>query len=583
MKKYLADYLVVLGDGRKHLIWIVLLLLCSGVLDLLGLGLVAPLITLILSNTPDSQASSVILVLTAEGVDNRRELLVLMALLVVAVFTAKAMMSIWIQFVITRFSEASRGKLMRMLLKHYLYAPWEFHLSRSSSKLMAAITQHTGTYAGGTLMSSMRLVADSVVFLFIGAFLIWTDWLALLLLMLVGSTLGVFSMLTKKWFHRVGREQSNEYENFMRVTADSIGTLREVRLLDRERYFMDRLKGHTDNFVHWSSRAAALGSMPRYLLEICLVIFMLLIGVVAIYRSMPLNELIKVLGVFGVSGLRLMPASTSLITSINSLRSSRHVLELFADDFRQISRQAVTEKDSDNAGAGAEKFSELCFSKVSYAYPGTEKPVIKNLDFRLKRGQAMGIIGRTGSGKSTLADMLLGFLKPQRGVITVNGKDIHGDDAAWQQRLAYIPQSIYLLDDTLLSNVAFGMDPEEIDRKRLQDALEASQLLEVVEGLPEGLDTRIGANGIRLSGGQRQRVALARALYYNREIIVMDEATSALDKNTEAEVVKAIERLHGDKTLIIIAHRLSTLESCDLILDLEKGVMTDYASLAPIV
>jgi len=172
------------------------------------------------------------------------------------------------------------------------------------------------------------------------------------------------------------------------------------------------------------------------------VIFMLLIGVVAIYRSMPLNELIKVLGVFGVSGLRLMPASTSLITSINSLRSSRHVLELFADDFRQISRQAVTEKDSDNAGAGAENFSELCFSKVSYAYPGTEKPVIKNLDFRLKRGQAMGIIGRTGSGKSTLADMLLGFLKPQRGVITVNGKDIHGDDAAWQQRLAYIPQSI---------------------------------------------------------------------------------------------------------------------------------------------
>ena len=198
MKKYLADYLVVLGDGRKHLIWIVLLLLCSGVLDLLGLGLVAPLITLILSNTPDSQASPVILVLTAEGVDNRRELLVLMAVLVVAVFTAKAVMSIWIQFVITRFSEASRGKLMRMLLKHYLYAPWEFHLSRSSSNLMAAITQHTGTYAGGTLMSSMRLVADSVVFLFIGTFLIRTDWLALLLLMLVGSTLGVFSMLTKK-------------------------------------------------------------------------------------------------------------------------------------------------------------------------------------------------------------------------------------------------------------------------------------------------------------------------------------------------------------------------------------------------
>ena len=365
----------------------------------------------------------------------------------------------------------------------------------------------------------------------------------------------------------------------MRVTADSIGTLREVRLLDRERYFMDRLKEHTDNFVHWSSRAAALVSMPRYLLEICLVIFMLLIGVVAIYRSMPLNDLIKVLGVFGVSGLRLMPASTSLITSINSLRSSRHVLELFADDFRQISRQAVTEKDSHNAGAGAEMFSELCFSKVSYAYPGMEKPVIKNLDFRLKRGQAMGIIGRTGSGKSTLADMLLGFLKPQRGVITVNGKDIHGDDAAWQQRLAYIPQSIYLLDDTLLSNVAFGMDPEEIDRKRLQDALEASQLLEVVEGLPEGLDTRIGANGIRLSGGQRQRVALARALYYNREIIVMDEATSALDKNTEAEVVKAIERLHGDKTLIIIAHRLSTLEGCDLILDLEYGTFRTYAEL----
>jgi ABC-type multidrug transport system fused ATPase/permease subunit len=583
MKQYLADYLSVLGDGRKHLVWIVLLMLCSGALDLVGLGLVAPLITLILSNTPENQASSLLLVLSVEAADNRRELLILMALLVVVVFSAKAAMSIWIQFVIVRFSESSRSKLMTKLLKHYLCAPWEFHLSRSNSDIMTAITQHTFTYSGGTLMSSMRLFADGVVFVFIGAFLIWTDWLALLLLMLVGVILGGFSMLTKRWFHQMGVEQRNEFEKFMQITGDSIGTLREIRLFGLQDHFIERLRKHSDNYVYWSSRTSALASTPRYLLEICLVIFMLLIGLVAIYRNLSLSDVIKVLGVFGVSGLRLMPASASLINSINSLRSSRHVLGLFAEDMRQNDMLDTGIDTGTLEPKPPGPFRELCFDKVSYHYPGSDKLVISNLSFTIRQGQALGIIGRTGSGRSTLADMLLGFLKPQSGSIMLDGRDIHAEETAWQQRLAYIPQTIYLLDDTLLSNVAFGVDPDAVDLQRLQDALEASQLLEVVAELPDGLQTRIGANGVRLSGGQRQRVELARALYHDRQIIVMDEATSALDKHTEAEVVREIERLHGDKTLIIIAHRLSTLEGCDLILDLEKGIITDYASLASIV
>lgn len=568
MKRYLHDYFRVLGDSRQRIPWIVLLLLFSTLLDVVGLGLIAPLIAAVTGSGQGTYGAGLPGWLVGYGGGS----LTMLAALIVLVFAVKAVMASWLQFIITRFSENHRRTLMSRLLAAYLDQPYEFHLARSSASLMTTLVNYTALYSGGTLQASIRLVADALIFIVIGAFLAWTDWPAVLLLMtLIGVVFVVYNFLVRKLIRRSGHETAVAGEHIMRMVADSVGPVREVRLFGVESYFIAGLDRYATTFARWSAYGSALQTIPRYLVEVTMVVFLVVISLFAASRNMAASEIIQVLSIFGVAALRLMPASTSLINGINNLRHSRFVLSKLAEDLDVIAL-AGRHHDGGKAVVSAGKdFDAISFDHVSYAYPGVEEPVIQGLNFTIRRGQAIGIIGRTGSGKSTVADLLLGFLKPQSGAVRVDGHDIHKNLPTWQQQLAYIPQSVFLTDGTLLQNVAFGVPDGSIDTSRLDTALEASQLKEVVATLPQGINTLVGERGVRLSGGQRQRVALARALYHDRQVIVMDEATSALDANTEREVVRAIERLHGEKTLIIIAHRLSTLEGCDAIIEIENG------------
>jgi ABC-type multidrug transport system fused ATPase/permease subunit len=571
MRPFLRDYLYVLGDAKRRVPWIVALLLFSAALDVFSLGLIPPLIGAITDSTGLLRDSALGRLILRDRSSVDATALAIVATLVIAAFSAKGVVAYVVQLSITRFAEQRRRELMTRLLQSYLAQPYEAHLSRHSTALATTVLNHTAIYSGGVLGASLRLCADGAMLVAIAAYLAWTDATAVALMVLLLGVIGfVYTLAVRTRMHRVGAEIATVGDTIVRAVVEAVGPVREVKVLGIAPRLVAQLDLHAGRLADWNARSIAIHTVPRHLVETAMVTFIVLLGVFAALRGAPDDAFIPTVGVFGVAAMRLMPTFTAIMSGLNMLRQSSHVLAKLSADLQAADAAPAALAAPPPPRAGA-PFGTVRFEDVTYTYPNAARPAVTGLSFAIRAGEAVGIIGRTGSGKSTLADLLLGLLVPQSGRITVDGRDIREDVAGWQAQLAYIPQSIFLIDDTVQRNVALGIPDDEVDRERLHAAIQASQLAEVVAALPEGLQAVIGERGVRLSGGQRQRVALARALYHDRKLIVMDEATSALDTETEREVTRAIGALHGSTTLVIIAHRLSTLEGCQQILELDAG------------
>ena len=303
---------------------------------------------------------------------------------------------------------------------------------------------------------------------------------------------------------------------------------------------------------------------------VTLVLLMLLLGY-------DLQVLVPTLGMFGVAALRLTPAANTLSTSLIQLRYVRDSISRLHRDFQTVTPVPFEARQSP-LGIAPDEFRCLALDKVRFTYPNARQPVLKTLSLEIRAGESIGLIGPSGSGKTTLVDVMLGLLKPQAGELRYNDRPLQDALAQWRAQVAYLPQQTFLIDDTLRHNVALGVEDTEIDENRVKDALKQARLEQLVDELPEGTDTILGERGVRLSGGQRQRVALARAFYHGRSVLVMDEATSALDNETEREIVEEIRRLKGQMTLIVIAHRLTTVQHCDRICSLQNGAIVEGRS-----
>jgi ATP-binding cassette, subfamily B, bacterial PglK len=564
IRGYFDDYSLVLGDARKKLRVIGGMMLVLAALDTIGVGLIAPFAQMLATGTTTF--------MPAAFDRHPRLAFLLLGLTLALVFLVKALLGYRMSHRIASFTAGYRAALIRRLMSAYQAQSWQYHLERNSSELVTRVFWYTETYASGTLNASLQLVTNAIVCLALFILLAISDIQSVAIMVVaLGAVFFVTHHVVRGRMRAATTELARYNARVLRGTKQALEGFREVRILGVESNFRDEVAQAAQHVAKASARAAALQLVPRYAFEVAVVTVLLLIGLATALRDGSSASAVPVLGMFAAAAIRVLPASTALLASLNQVRSTRLILGELAAELRGVAKPIVDIDGAHDHAPPQTPFESLELSNVHFSYPKTTTPVLAGVNLTIRAGDTIGLMGRSGAGKSTLADIILGFFSPDFGEVRVNGENIHKDLRAWLRRATYIPQSVFLIDDTLRRNIEFGVPESSRDPKRMSWAIERAQLAELVARLPDGLETFVGEEGTRLSGGQRQRVALARALYHEREFIVLDEATSALDAETEDAVVKAVIGLAGSKTLFVIAHRQSTLSGCSVHLTLRDG------------
>jgi len=583
MIEYLRKILYLLGDSRKKIPIMLIIFLMSSFLDLVGIGMIAPYIALILD--PNSMDGILAIVGEVVGLPKEREsLLIATSLILLVVFLVKTLSVILINRLIINFSQDQEVRLRSFLMRSYQSLPYVEYLRRNSSEYIHSIHNLTGQFSSQILLPLLRTLSDGMVAIFILGLLAWQNVSALVLLVILLGTIIIFYDKLFRYKVTLYGKRVNEHSTSMvQGIHEGIEGLKEIRILGREKYFINKVVNNAKTFAFYNKKSQILSIAPRYLLEFTMIAFIVLLVVSTLLLGMDVRGLVPTLGVFGVAALRLLPASNSISTSLVQLRYGRDAVNRLYGDLSGIKQFELNDSNSSFEETDHDLFQKLLVDNITFTYPNTKQKILKKISLEIKAGESIGIMGISGSGKTTLIDILLGLLNVQSGRINYNGKPLNLMLNKWQSQIAYLPQQVFLVDDTLQRNVALGIDDHKINKEQLYKALKQSQLIELAEQLPQGIDTVLGERGIRLSGGQRQRIALARAFYHERDILIMDEATSALDNETEREIVKEIEQLKGDKTMIVIAHRLTTLQHCDRIYELKDGKIVSVGSYKDLV
>jgi ATP-binding cassette subfamily C protein len=455
------------------------------------------------------------------------------------------------------------------LFARYLAADYAFHLRRRSAALIEEVSRSTDL--------ALQFIAASLINIFAEVATLAALTIVLLLtapsrtLAAVGIVLAVVAIpviATRRVWTRWGERSKRFEEQQLHVLQQSLGAVKEVKIAGRESFFESRLRAARRALAHVRQQRASIASALRLGVEATLIVAMLLIVLVVTMRGDSSAESVSVLALFAYTGFRAVPSANRIMLNAGYIREGGPFARAVAADFTRLGR-AATRPHGPEPTLDFRQSIEC--RNVSFEYEETGRPALHDINLTVRRGESVGIVGPTGAGKSTLVDVMLGLLRPTAGQVLIDGDDLAGYERAWQRLIGYVPQDPYLLDDTVRRNIAFGVPDSVIDEQRLARACTLAQLDEFLRQLPDGLETTVGDDGVRLSGGQRQRVAIARALYQDPAVIVFDEATAALDNQTERDLTRAIAALHGERTLLVIAHRLTTVESCDRLIFLRDG------------
>jgi ATP-binding cassette, subfamily B, bacterial PglK len=601
MTSYLRQLFYLLSGNKIHLVWLTVAFTFASLIEALGIGLIAPFLAVAESGgkTQPKWLAPVAGLFGANAADPN-QLILTLGLVIVGVFIVKSVLLFGARYLQYRFLAQQKRFQMLRLLWAYLNAPYSFHLQRNSASLVQNVVVGTNMFIHSSLFSFIEVISNGLVITVMLALMAYTD--ALLLVLMLGILLPIILIFQRlsHLFQRWGKIEHNAMESMIRVINHGLGGIKEIWVLGSKNYFLDQMDEATLKHRSASTRYSSAVQAPRILIEtilICVVVLFVLLSQLVLKTDM--QRVTAVMGVFAVAAIRLIPSSSHLIQAMGAASNSAAGVSQIYCDLKQIEseRQGMPEFSISDlkrelvqwASPEIQALPTIPFTEqvelrnLSYTYPGSEAPSLQGLNLTIPKGKSIALIGKSGAGKTTLVDVFLGLLTPQQGDILVDGQSVYRDLRAWQNQLGYIPQSIFLMDDTLEHNIAFGIPDHQIDPVRLQWAIKSAQLHQLVEDLPEGLKTPLGERGVRLSGGQRQRVGIARSLYHEREIIVLDEATSALDQETESLVTESIRSLAGMKTLIVIAHRLSTIEHCDQVYMLERGQVVQSGSYAEVV
>lgn len=552
-----------------------LMMLTSMVLELVGLGLVLPALAF-MTGPPTQPAPWMAEVLERWGNPSQARLIVwgLSALLVV--FVVKTTFLVFTAYWQSRFVAALQTSLGTRLFSIYMMQPWTFHLQRNSSELIRNVNEINDLSA--PFMAGLGVIAEVLVVLGILAFLLWVEPVGTTVIAVVlGCSVAALWLLTSKRMQRWGERRHEHRQHLNQHLQQGLGGNKDVRIRGCERYFIGRLHDHMAMVSTLWNRQLFLAQLPRLWLELWAVIAISALAFTLLWQGATSTQLIVSLGLFAAAAFRILP-------SANRLSSAMYMLRFYQAPVQSLRKELALPCEDDLSPRLPMPFSDsIVMEDVTYRFPETSRPALDAVTIRIAHGTSVGIIGGSGAGKSTAIDVLLGILQPNSGRVLVDGVDIRGDIRAWQRIVGYVPQTIYLCDDSLRENIAFGVHPNSIDDDAVRRAIIAAQLEDFVASLPAGLETVVGERGVRLSGGQRQRIGIARALYHDPDVLVLDEATSALDTETEAEVMAAVDSLHGSKTIVIVAHRLSTVQRCDVLYRLEQGRVVQVGSFTEVV
>jgi ATP-binding cassette, subfamily B, bacterial PglK len=580
MVETLRSCLVILGPGqRARWVLVIALALLASAFEIGGALIVLALLARI---TTDTSGFDVPLLgdlrQLAPGTDEH----LLMALIgggAALFFLVRGVVIVAQSYVQYRVAENAGARLAGRLLETYLALPYEVHLRRSSGELIRNSYEVAQSFVREALLPAVKLVGHSVLMLgLLGVLLYTAPWATFFVLAALIPITWVLLRVIHPRVKLLGVEAQQSARSSLQTLEESLAGWRDIKILGRERFFVDRFAEERRRVARTRYLRGTASQLPRIVMETSLVLLILaFLGVTVLIEGGALDAL-PTLGLFGYVAVRMQPSLNEIMTSLNALKFVAPGIELLEADLRLP--RAVSD------GPPPEPLPlrrELRLERVSVRYGGTDQEALRDVDVTIRRGEFIGIVGPTGGGKSTLVDVMLGLLEPTSGRVLVDGVDIRGLTAAWQASLGAVHQTIFLADETLRTNIALGVPPDEIDDELVREAARLAQLESFVASLPDGLDTVVGQRGARLSGGQRQRLAIARALYRRPSVLVLDEGTSALDSATEAELIAALEPLRGERTVIAVAHRLTTLATCDRVLLVDDGRVVDSAPMDELV
>ena len=504
-------------------------------------------------------------------IETQKQYVIVLLVVLISIFIIKNIYLLFEYYIQYTFIARCRYHMQSNLMHSYLKKPYTFFLNASPGEIIRIISDDTQRVFD-MFVSVLTFYTELIVAIMLAVTIfVMSPRIAIGTMVIILVEMFVIAVIIKPILKRTGIRYMQEYASANKWMLQGIQGIKSIKVAGREEFFDEKYEKHAKNVVDEYRNYQTLNNVPRLVIEaftVAAVLFMLLI---MILTGTDLVDLVPELSAFVVAAVRLLPSSNRISTAINAIPYAESAL----DNIIKVVQEEKNEQAED--APKGKKTTDISFDReaglksVTYSYPNTDKVILDKASIAITLGQSVGIVGTSGSGKTTMVDILLGLFKPQSGVVYSDGVNIEENMEGWLSQLAYIPQSIFLMDDTIRENVAFGYHTDEIDDEQVWQALKEAQLDEFVHSLPEGLDTTVGEAGVRLSGGQRQRIGIARALFTNPRLLIFDEATSALDNETESAIMESINALHGRKTMIIIAHRLSTIEECDVVYRVQDG------------
>ncbi|MBQ8592558.1 MAG: ABC transporter ATP-binding protein [Lachnospiraceae bacterium] len=550
---------------------LLILILIGTALETVGVTAIIPFVSAIIY--PEQILSNKYAAWAYESLNLRSEteFIILLSVGLIIVYIVKNAYLCFMYSAQFKFIFNNQRRMAKKLLSAYLQEPYTFHLQHNSAELIHNTTADVDTFFS-TVLYTINVLTDGLVCLALVIVSVIVDpIITISVAILLVAFVAIFYKKYRNTIKRLGNQRREYVTKNTQCIQQAFGGIKEVKLLRREHYFIDIYDRQYQYVAEAKKKVSTYSMFPKPLMETVCVAGLLSVVSVKIASGVNMESFIPALSVFALAVIRMLPSSSRIATNLGNIMFGKSAVDALYHDLKEVDKLLENRRSRESKELQINFENDIELKDISFKYENADKYVLNSINMRIPKNTSAAFVGTSGAGKTTLADIILGILESESGQILIDGKNAWDNIGAWQSKIGYIPQNIFITDDTIRRNVAFAIEDSEIDDARIWKALEEAQLKEFVESLEQGLDTVIGERGARISGGQRQRIGIARALYHNPEVLVLDEATSALDSETETAVMEAINALNGKKTLIIIAHRLSTIENCNYVFRIENG------------
>lgn len=553
------------------------LIIIGALAETVGVGIILPFVSLILDPQLIRKYEFLTAVYNWEFIGTYKHFVILLCSLLIFLFIFKSLYMLFLLYIQNRYSLNRQILMARRLFSSYMNKSYEFFFERNVAELQRNINVLVPAVIARFLIPALSLLTELLVVLFIFIILLIADPVSAIAIALILCMISVLYYIKVK--NRLGTTSGAQNTNLTymnKSVQEGIASIKEIKVMERESSFVDVYNKNSKGYAKAQAFYNLANQSPRLIIETIVVCGIVILVLINVLYGNEMNDLLPVLSLFAMAAVRIMPSMNRILGHLTNLKFSKVNLDAIYEDVREALINSEKngkkfKKNIKNEAAENILVKEIVIENLTYRYPNTNVDILQKVNLTIKKGQSIGIVGQSGAGKTTLIDLILGLLKPSEGFILVDGMDIQNNMSTWRKNLGYVPQHIYLIDDTILKNVALGIIDKDIDEEKVWAALETAQMKSFVENLPNQLNTTVGQGGILLSGGQRQRIGIARALYHDPKVLILDEATSALDTEIEEQISEAIDAIGKSKTLIIIAHRISTLKNCDVIYKVDGG------------